>query len=81
MLRLSTVKVVEASLVILNVYHLFPEIAAARVVLNPVPVIPVPTVEHVTPLPREICENVKPLIAGLIVAVGAAGHVIVPIPV
>ena len=54
MLKLETVKAVEASLVMVYVYHLLFVIAFANVTLKPEPEIPVAAEEQVTPDPLEI---------------------------
>ena len=64
-----------------KVYHLLPLKAAARVTLNPEPEMPVAADEQVTPLPRDIWEKVRPVTVGAMVAVGAAGQVMEPMPV
>jgi len=72
---LETVNVTEASLVILNVYHLLAAMFVAKLPLNPEPEMLPPAAEHVTPLPLDICENVKPPTDGDIVATGVEGQV------
>ena len=72
---------VDASLVILNTYHFDPAIFVARFPLKPVPEILPPAVAQVTPLPREICENVNPETDGEMVAMGSAGQLLVVIAV
>lgn len=52
--RFETVNVVEASLVILNLYHLLLAMLVAKLPLNPEPEMLPPAALHVTPLPLDI---------------------------
>ena len=67
--------VFDASLVIEKVNHLLAEIFAASVPLKPEPVIHEAVFPQVTPAPRDIWENVKPVGGVEIVATGLAGQV------